>query len=56
MIKTKVTFLEGRLYSSKSELFEYFLIALIGWIKSALQKSHFCFCLCKQAIYPLTKN
>jgi len=25
MIKTKVAFLEGRLFSSQSELFEYFL-------------------------------
>jgi len=44
MIKTKVAFLEGQLFSNQSELFEYFLIiVLIGWIKPALHKSHFCF-------------
>jgi len=36
MIKTKVAFLEGRLFFSQLELFENenFQIALIGWIKS----------------------
>jgi len=38
MIKSKVAFLEGRLFSSQSEFFEYFLIALIGWINSAPPK------------------
>jgi len=33
----------GRLFSSQSELFENFQIALIGWIKAGPQKSHFCF-------------
>jgi len=33
MIKTKVAFLEGRLFSSQSELFEYtFQIALNNWL------------------------
>jgi len=41
MIKTKVAFLEGRLFSSQSGLFE---IALIGWIREAdPPKSHFYF-------------
>jgi len=43
MIKTKVAFLEGRLFSSQSELFKYFLNcfqkALIGW-KCKLAVSH----------------
>jgi len=43
MIKTKMAFLEGQLFSSQSELFENFFNALIDWKKPALQKSHFCF-------------
>jgi len=45
MIKTKVAFLEDRLFSSQSEqLFEYFLNCS-NWLekKPALQKSHFRF-------------
>jgi len=39
MIK-KAAFLEGRLFSSQSELLENFQIALIGWIKAGpLKKS-----------------
>jgi len=43
MIKAKVAFLESRLFSSHSGLFETFQIALIGWIKAGPPKSHFCF-------------
>jgi len=43
MIKTKAAFLEGRLFSSQSDLLRKLLIALIGWIKGGPQKSHFCF-------------
>jgi len=43
MIKTKVRFLEDQLFSSQSGLFETFQVALIGWIKAVLQKSHFYF-------------
>jgi len=44
MIKTKVAFLEGWLFSSQSELFEFFSNCS-DWMekKSALQKIHFCF-------------
>jgi len=43
MIKLKVVFLEGRLFSSQSELFKYFF-NYSDWLeKPALQKSHFCF-------------
>jgi len=34
MIKTKVAFLKGWLFSSQSKLFKTFLIALIGWLKA----------------------
>jgi len=48
MSKTKVAFLEnrfleGRFLSSQSEQSNSFQKALIGWKKTALQKSHFCF-------------
>jgi len=38
MIKTKVAFLEGRLFSSQSELFECFLHCFDGCIKAGLPK------------------
>jgi len=38
MIKTKVAFLESRLFSSQSELFENFSNCLIGWIKAGPPK------------------
>jgi len=39
MIKTKVAFLESQLFFSQSELFEnFFVIALIGWIKAGPPK------------------
>jgi len=55
MIKTRMTFLEGRLFFSQSGLFENFSdcsdwmdkIVLIGWIKAGPQKSNFW--SCKQA-------
>jgi len=34
MIKTKVAFLESQLFSSHSELFENFSIALLCWIRA----------------------
>jgi len=44
MTKTKVAFLEGRLFSSQSESFlNIFRIVLIGWIKAGPPKSYFCF-------------
>jgi len=43
VIKTKVVFLKGRLLSSQSEQFKKYSKSLIGWKKSAPQKSHFCF-------------
>jgi len=49
MIKTKVAFLEGRLFSSQSGLFENFRLLLLAGKKPALQKSHL-FLSCKQAI------
>jgi len=44
MIKTKVAFLESRLFSSQSELFEYFLNCS-DWLDKSrpCKKSHFCF-------------
>jgi len=41
MIKAKVAFLEGGLFSSQSGLLKTFQIALIGWIKADLQKATF---------------
>jgi len=38
MIKTKVAFLEGRIFFSQSELFEFFKIALFEWIKAGPPK------------------
>jgi len=43
MIKTEVAFLEGRLFSIQSDVFEY--VTNCSWLagyKPALQKSHFC--------------
>jgi len=37
MIKSKVAFLESWLFN-QSELFQYFLIALNGWIKACPSK------------------
>jgi len=34
MIKTKVTFLEGRPFSSNRSFLNNFKIALIGWLKA----------------------
>jgi len=48
--QTKVAYLEGRLFSSQSELLETFQIALIGWIKAVPPKKPFLFWSCKQAI------
>jgi len=49
MIKTKVAFLEGRLFSSQSELFEYFL-SFCDWPdKSRPSKKPQLFWSCKQA-------
>jgi len=44
MIKTKVTFLEGRLLSSQSEQYERYSTSS-DWLekKPTLEKSHFCF-------------
>jgi len=44
MIKTKVAVLEDRLFSSQSELFEYFL-NFSDWLDKSrfFKKSHFCF-------------
>jgi len=44
MIKTKVAFLEGRLLSSQSELFDYFFNCS-NWLDKSRpsKKSHFCF-------------
>jgi len=38
MIKAKVAFLEGRLFSSQSGFLKTFQIALIGWIKAGPPK------------------
>jgi len=38
MIKTKLAFLEGWLFSSQSELLKTFQIVLIGWIKAGSSK------------------
>jgi len=43
MIKTKVAFLEGRLFSSQSELIEYFSDGSDWFDKSQPSKKHFCF-------------
>jgi len=43
MIKIKMAFLEGRPFSSQSELFDNFSIALIGQIKVGPPKSHLYF-------------
>jgi len=49
MIKTKVAFLEGRLFSSQSGLFENFL-HLSDWLdKSRPSKKPLSFWSCKQA-------
>jgi len=44
MVKTKVAFLENRIFSSQSDLFEYFLNCS-DWLDKSRpsQKSHFCF-------------
>jgi len=38
MIKTKVAFLDGRLFSAKQSLLKTFQIVLIGWIKAGPPK------------------
>jgi len=43
MIKTKVAFLEGRLFSAIQGFLKTIQIVLIGWIKAGPPKSHFCF-------------
>jgi len=44
MIKTKVAFLEGRLFSNQSELFQCFFNSY-DWLDKSRpsKKSHFCF-------------
>jgi len=50
MIKTKVAFLEGRLFSSQSELLEYFF-NYFDWLeKAGPSEKPLLFCSCKQAI------
>jgi len=53
MIKAKVAFLEGRLFSSQSGLLNTLQIALIGWIKAGPLKKATLFWSCKQAIYAI---
>jgi len=54
MFKNKVAFLEGRLFSSQSELFEDFL-NFSDWLdKNGLPKRPLIFWTCKQAIYLFT--
>jgi len=43
MIKTKVAFLEGRLFLANQGFLKTLQIVLIGWIKAGHPKSHFCF-------------
>jgi len=43
MIKTKVAFLEGQIFSSQLELLDTFSIALTGWIKAGPLKKPLCF-------------
>jgi len=43
MFKTKVAFLEDRLFSSNQGFLKTFQIVLIGWIKASPPKSHFGF-------------
>jgi len=38
MIKTKVAFLEGRVFSNQKSFLKTFQIALIGWIKAGPPK------------------
>jgi len=38
MIKTKVDYLEGRLFPANQSFMKTFQIALIGWIKAGLPK------------------
>jgi len=50
MTKTKVAFLEGRLFSSQSELFELFLNCSDWLDKSRPSEKPLLFWSCKQAI------
>jgi len=43
MIKTKVAFLKGRLFSSQSDIFDNFLNCSNWLDKAGPPKSHFCF-------------
>jgi len=56
MIKTNVAFLEGRLFSSESDIFEYFLNYSDWLVKSRPSKKPLLFWSCKQAIFVNFKN
>jgi len=53
MIKTKMAFLEGRVFPANQNNLNSFLRALIGWKKSGPPKKPLLFWSCKQAIYEL---
>jgi len=50
MIKTKVAFLEGRLFPVNQSFLKTLQISLIGWIKASPLNKPLLFLSCKQAV------